>query len=143
MFDFTHPRRLFALFVIAAGLPAVATPAQAQAHFSVGPQVGVGGSTSSYFDYGNYSDGGRHYQTDYLAGFEAGVAGVLRVGRLTVQPALLYSQRGFRIKDNYSSYYWNAVTNARLRLNYLALPISVAYALRPDGRGCSFLAGPT
>lgn len=142
MFDFTQPVRLFALFLVAAVLPAVATPAQAQAHFSLGPQVSVGGSTSSYFDYGNYSDGGRHYQTDYLVGFEAGVAGALRVGRLTVQPALLFSQRGFHIKDNYSSYYWNAVTTARLRLNYLSLPISVAYALQPDGQGLQFFGGP-
>ena len=130
-------------FVPVLGYLALASsPAQAQARFSVGPQVGAAGSFSSYSDHNNYSNNGRPYQTRYLAGFEAGVAGSLALGRLTIQPALLFSQRGFRIDDDYVSYYSHASTSVRLRLNYLSLPLNVAYAFQSSGQGVQAFAGP-
>ena len=136
-------RSFFSPSVLVLGyLALVPPPAQAQAHFSVGPQGGAVGSFSSYSDHNSYSNGGRPYQTRYLAGFEAGVAGSLALGHLTVQPALLFSQRGFRIDDDYASNYWHAITSVRLRLNYLSLPLNVAYAFRPSGQGVQVFAGP-
>ena len=120
----------------------LASPAKAQAKFNIGPQVGAASSISSYSDQANFSNGGRPYQTRYLAGFEAGVAGALTFGNLEVQPALLFSQRGFRIEDDYINYYYHATTSVRLRLNYLCLPLSVAYTFRATGHGLQVFAGP-
>ncbi len=134
-------RDVFLSLLVPAGL-ALAAPAQAQTRFSVGPQVGMVGSFSSYSDYNSYSNGGRPYQTRYLAGFEAGVAGSLALGRLTLQPALFFTQRGFRIDDDYITFYYHAITSVRQRLNYLSLPLSVAYTFQATGQGLQVFGGP-
>lgn len=139
MLDFTHPRRLVATLLVAARCLTGTLPTQAQASFSVGPQVSLGAAFSPYAA-GDYLS--RPYQTRYRIGFEAGVAGSIGFGHVVVQPALLFAQRGFRIDDDFVDYYNHDVTKASLRLNYLTLPVSVAYALRPNGQGLQVFAGP-
>ncbi|WP_210519864.1 outer membrane beta-barrel protein [Hymenobacter terricola] len=134
-------RYVFFSLLVPAGL-ALAAPARAQARFSMGPQVGAVGSFTSYYGYGNYTGTGRPYQTRYLAGFEAGVVGALNLGHVQVQPALLFAQRGFRIADDYITYYFHATTSVRQRLNYLSLPLNLAYTFRATGQGLQVFGGP-
>ncbi|GAA4028968.1 hypothetical protein GCM10022409_11350 [Hymenobacter glaciei] len=129
------------LLLASAGLT-LAFTAQAQVQVSLGPQVGAVSSFSSYSDHGSYAGNGRPYQTRYLAGFEGGVLVAISYGRFQLQPALLFTQRGFRIDDDYVSYTFHATTDVRLRLNYLSLPILAAYSLQASGQGWQVFGGP-
>ena len=126
--------------VVLAGTGLLAAgPARAQAVVHIGPQVSVGAGFSAYRDGG---DNGRAYHTLVRPGFEAGVVGSVAFGRVAVQPALLFAQRGLRLDDTYTTPTYLAITKATLRLNYLTLPLNVAYAPRTDGRGWQLAAGP-
>ena len=129
---------LYSLALAGVGLLA-ASPARAQAVIHIGPQVSVGAGFSSYRD---GSSSARAYHTRMQPGFEAGIVGSVTFGRVAVQPALLFAQRGLRIDDTYTTPTYLAVTKATLQLNYLTLPVNVAYTLRADGQGWQLGAGP-
>lgn len=131
-------RFVFYALELALGNLTLVHAAHAQARFSIGPQVGAASSFSPYYQ----TFLKRPYQTRSLAGVEAGVAAAWAVGQhLGVQPALLFSQRGFCIDDESYGAYGQATTRIRLRLNYLSLPVSVAYTLQPDGQGVQVFGG--
>ena len=129
---------LYSLILAGVG-PLAASPARAQAVVHVGPQVSVGAGFSSYRDGGISA---RAYHTRMQPGFEAGIVGSVAFGRVAVQPALLFARRGLRIDDTYTTPTYLAVTKATLQLNYLTLPVNVAYTLRADGQGWQLAAGP-
>lgn len=117
--------------LLAGGLALLAAPAQAQTTFSIGPQVGLtvaGASNASP----NTST------IHYRAGFEAGVQSIVQFGHLAVQPSLHFSQKG--LNEHYGYDLYSRYTD--YRLNYLTLPLNVAYSLRPDGQGLQVFAGP-
>jgi len=134
---------LFTCVRLAASLllPTLAT--HAQTTFSVGPRLGLNlaGSTT-YHDY----DAGRDLATGTQFGGELGVVANLGFGHWAVQPALLYAQRGFTVQDTYSSPSSGGTASHTYddsyRLNYLLLPLNLAYAPHPDGQGVQVLAGP-
>jgi hypothetical protein len=107
------------------------TAAHAQVAFSVGPQVGLTASGQA----------GRQYMyttSSYRPGFEVGLQGILQFGHLAVQPSLRFVQKGLHRRTAF-------VTDERqqdYRLNYLVLPINLAYSLGQHGRGLQLLAGP-
>jgi hypothetical protein len=109
----------------------VATAARAQVIFSVGPQAGLTVAGSSNNDRTNTT-------VNYRAGFEAGVQSIVQIGQVAVQPSLRFSQKG--LYERTGSGLYSRYTN--YRLNYLTLPINVAYSLRPDGQGLQVFAGP-
>ena len=91
------------------------------------------------------------YEASYSAeksGLFAGQAGVVldvRFAHLTLQPALLFSQKGVRARILTSaigvagvSYFETSSTN---RSNWLELPLNVVYPL-PGGHGLHVFAGP-
>lgn len=108
-----------------------ACAAQAQTTFSIGPVAGVtvaGANSSASPD----------ITITYRTGFEAGVQSVLQVGRVAVQPSLRFTQKGLHY--HYGLGLYNKDTD--YRLNYLTLPLNLAYSLRPDGQGWQVFAGP-
>lgn len=109
----------------------VASAAQAQVTFSVGPQAGLTVAGSSNNDRTNTT-------INYRAGFEAGVQSIVQIGQVAVQPSLRFSQKG--LYERTGSGLYSRYTN--YRLNYLTLPINVAYSLRPDGQGPQLFTGP-
>lgn len=120
---------------LAALLTGLAPVAHAQTTFGLGPLVG-GNAASARYGESTYPVLGR-------AGVEAGLQGVVGFGHFALQPALLFSQKGFgaTLEDEYELGD-HKTTTATYRLNYLTLPLNVAYALQADGRGFQVFAGP-
>jgi hypothetical protein len=103
----------------------------AHAQFSLGPQVGltVAGKSSSQNSYTTSS---------YRPGFEVGVQGVFQLKHLALQPALRFVQKGLHQRRALGT----SVRTQDYRLNYLVLPLNLAYSLRQDGQGLQVVAGP-
>jgi len=121
------------------------TPAVAQVKFSVGPTVGAIASTSTYA--GNPAVYASPYlKPTYKIGAEAGVRAVIAIGKVAIQPALLYSQKGFDLSGSYNESVSIGIltTNVqeRFRLNYLCLPVNIAYSFQESGKGVQLFAGP-
>ncbi|MGI4820400.1 MAG: outer membrane beta-barrel protein [Janthinobacterium lividum] len=120
----------FTCFSLTTKLLLLACAAQAQSTFSLGPQVGLNQSSASYFN--------DSYHPSSRTGFEAGVLSSLHLGHVSLQPALLFSQKGYYLTSGTTQ---NAAThNDNFRLNYLTLPVKVVYA-RKDGQGVQVFAG--
>lgn len=134
-------RPLFLPFpaLLIGGVCLLSAGAQAQVRVSVGPVAGLTVATASY-------DYHRAYHTGYIPGFEAGAAASLSRGHFALQPALLFVQKGFVIDDDYTEQSVGQTTrivvNSTFRLNYLTLPLTLAYTQGPDGQGLQAFAGP-
>ena len=121
----------------------VACPAEvlAQVQMHLGPQFGLNLSRMAYAPSGQAG-----VPTQMRAGLVAGVQAVVSRGNWAVQPALLYSQTGFSLKEESTSdvngYYSRFSRQEEYRLNYLTLPLNVAYRQHPDGQGFQLFAGP-
>lgn len=121
----------------------VATAAQAQVKFSIGPKVGYSLSTAS-FHVSDYPDYFSTYSS-YRSGAEAGVLAQLGFGaHWAVQPALLYARKAQRYgttsyyqPNNYGSY-----QEYTLGVNYLLLPVNLLYSQRAGGQGGQVFIGP-
>ncbi|OWP64421.1 hypothetical protein CDA63_03320 [Hymenobacter amundsenii] len=120
-----------------------ATLAQAQMTVQVGPRVGLNVATAPF------KDRRQTYDTKFQSGVEAGVEVALGFGHLSVQPALVYSQKGFQIEDSYQIYYGRETITTSLkesyRLSYLAVPINLVYSFgqgSQSNEGLQLFAGP-
>ncbi|MFD2785297.1 porin family protein [Hymenobacter rubripertinctus] len=109
--------------------------AQGQTNISAGPIVGFNASTAPYeYDH--------TFTTHYRTGGAIGVLVNAQRQHLALQVAALYQQKGFRIDDEYTSprsLYTRQKND--YRLNYLNIPVQVAYAFRRDGQGFQVFAG--
>lgn len=124
----------------------LASAAQAQATFSMGPRLGLNVSSAPF------KDEQHTYATDNRLGAEAGFVFDIGFGHFAVQPALLFSQKGFTINDTYTSTFSSPYSsyvettrttlNEQYRLNYFTIPLNFAYALHADGHGLQLFAGP-
>ncbi|GAB2864989.1 porin family protein [Hymenobacter ruber] len=133
--------QLLATAIAAAGAFQSGT-VQAQVRVSIGPQLGVNISSTPYATH--YRPDGFH--TAARIGIEVGAVASVSTGHWALQPALLFSQRGFKIDDEYTQesngyYSWNSTKNDYC-FNYLTLPLSLAYLQRADGQGLQAFAGP-
>jgi hypothetical protein len=113
------------------------TPSQAPATFSFGPKAGLTASTA-------YCP---RYPTSYRTGFETGMVSAVSWGHVSLQAAALYSQKGFQAPLGYDALpavvmgtAYAAATD--LRLDYLTLPVNLAYSPRADGQGWQVVGGP-
>lgn len=120
--------------LLTSALSMLATVAQAQTTFSIGPQVGLNVSNAQY----TRDD---FYHTRARAGFEVGVLGSLHIGRVTLQPALLFSQKGYHLTSGDNPNISTGQHDDHFRLNYLTLPAKVLFTPRQDGQGFQFLVG--
>ena len=114
---------------------------RAQAAFSIGPTVGGNLATMRMAATG---DAGYRYRLDWLAGAQAEV----RWGKVAVQPALLFSQKGYKTSE--IADYRNSNNQSlglfeyrnNVRLGYLTLPLNVVYAPLGTRSGPQVFAGP-
>jgi hypothetical protein len=125
-----EPEALFTA-VLAGSFMLLATGAQAQTKFSIGPQLGlnVAGITNA---------APANITLTYRSGFEAGLQGVIQLEHLAVEPSLRFSQKGAHRHFGRSG----GGTETGYRIHYLTLPVNLAYCLRSDGQGFQFFAGP-
>ncbi|MVN78953.1 outer membrane beta-barrel protein [Hymenobacter sp. HMF4947] len=123
------------LFLFFAGSLLWAGTAQAQTTFSIGPRVGLNVSSARFPTIDQPATSNR-------SGVEAGLTSTVQFGHFALQPSLLFSQKGYRT----SSYYLNIdmliPTEEDIRLNYLTLPLNLAYTLGRNGQGLQVFGGP-
>lgn len=122
------------LLSLLAGSLLLTATAHAQTTFSVGPRVGGNVATAHF-------SGGNDKITSRL-GFEAGVLGSLQFGHLAVQPAVLFVQRGYTRTPTFYDSGFGGLTQVSVRLNYLSIPLQVAYVQHTNGQGFQLAAGP-
>lgn len=112
-------------------------PAVAQVSFRVGPQIGLNISTAHFDESANSS-------LSYKAGIEAGLLGSLQYKHFAFRPAVLFSQKGYKIEITTvaSGNVPVSYGTSNVRLNYLTVPFNFAYSAREDGQGFQAFAGP-
>jgi hypothetical protein len=130
-------KQVFTTLLVAAS-PFFAPTAQAQVTISVGPKVGETLSKMRV---------DRDGHTDHRYGFAAGAQAYVGWGRFALQPAVLFSQKGYQYTEQvqYSAGGSPLVTGdytTKQRLNYLTLPINFTFAPEGTASGPQFYAGP-
>ncbi len=114
----------------------VTTAVRAQVTFGIGPKVGYNLVNVRYRD-ADAPD----QRADYRSGLEAGVIASLGWGHFAVQPGVLYSQRGFVLHQAGAFYNTPYLHHTSARLDYLMLPLNVAYTQHANGQGAQVFAG--
>lgn len=122
-------------FLFAAASLLLASTAQAQTTFSIGPRVGLNVSNARFPDTNQPTYPSR-------LGLEAGLTSTVQFGHFAVQPSLLFSQKGYRTSGFTQSFDMMIATEEDYRLNYLTLPVNLAYTLGRDGQGLQVFGGP-
>ena len=119
---------------LAAGL-LVAGTAQAQATFSIGPRVGLTVASARFTTIDRPS-------TQTRPGVEAGLTSTVQLGHFAMQPSLLFSQKGYRSSGYQFNFDMLVPYEEDVRLNYITLPVNLAYTLGRDGQGLQVFGGP-
>ncbi|WP_019947575.1 porin family protein [Hymenobacter aerophilus] len=109
----------------------------AQAQVTVGPRVGLNLANVSY----KTDDKDDEPDTKLLISPQAGITLNAAFGNLALQPSLLFSQKGFKVKesDNVGPASYEIESNTRL--NYLELPVNLVYTTGGT-EGFQVFAGP-
>ncbi len=81
-------------------------------------------------------------KSTYCPGWSAGLAGEIGFGHWALQPAVLYEQGGFKSQTLYNNGLFTYDNRDDVRLQYLAIPLHVAYRQRATGQGVQLFAGP-
>lgn len=132
--------------LLASALLSAATTS-AQTTFRLGPRGGIqlasttvassGTSASSYFAYSS--------EKSIIIAWQAGVVGEINFGKLAIQPALVFSQKGEKLHTIVGiegvAYTSTSETTSITRYNWLELPLNVVYTPHRD-HGLQFFAGP-
>jgi hypothetical protein len=122
--------------------------AQAQVRVSIGPKVGLNVTSANYKTDDRFAtQTALTAEPGFRPGFELGVLACLEWGHWQLQPAVLYSQKGFRLQGTQShTMSTDGVTPAPYvftnRLNYVTFPLTVAYTQHLQGQGLHLFAGP-
>ena len=126
------------LFSLAASGLLLAGTAQAQTSFSIGPRVGFSATTT------HFPDESQGISSSSRPGFEAGLLGNVQVGHFALQPGVFFSQKGYHsVGPAFGlTIYGPAGYEETVRLNYLTMPLNLAFSLRRDGQGLQAFAGP-
>jgi len=123
------------LFPLLAGSLLLTATAHAQTTFSVGPRVGLNSTTVHFPDVGYSSYTCR-------IGFEAGLIGNVQFGHFVLQPSVLFSQKGYSSSGSLPSYDTPITYEEQVRLNYLTVPLNLAFTLGRAGQGLQVFGGP-
>ena len=133
---------------IAASLLLSAAPAAAQTTFRLGVRGGVNKALTTVDPAGNTSGNyplSSSADKSAIYAWQAGIVAEARVGKVSWQPALLFSQKGevFHTTQYRSGFagYNTQETTSTSRYNWLELPLNVVYTLHGD-HGLQVFAGP-
>jgi hypothetical protein len=137
---FIFQKKYWSAFGLLTYLGSTSNLVQAQTSFSIGPQIGLNTSTAHFADSPTYIN---TFPPSYRVGFEAGLVSSLEFKHLTLQAALLFSQKGYKVNDaTVPTTNGPSVYNGSYRLNYLTIPINIAYTTRANGQGLRVFGGP-
>ena len=136
--------KIFFLTWFAAAL-LMASPASAQTTFHFGLRAGAHRANTTLDNRPESYEVSYSAEKSALFAWQAGVVLDVRFAHLTLQPALVFSQKGGRTHTLASvsgvagfTYFETSTTN---RSNWIELPLNVLYA-PPGGRGLHVFAGP-
>ena len=138
--------RTFSLLSLALGLGL--GNAQAQIRCSFGPRLGGNYATATFNGLALAAGGNSAISIGRspLAGFQVGVVASIGDGPWLVQPAMLFSQKGLKQSATATDTFGNETITESLtvtsRVNFLELPVNIAYAFGADGQGFQVFAGP-
>lgn len=126
--------------LLAATLLLAGTAAHAQVRFAIGPQGSYLLTTASY--HYDYSASGSTSTTGYRSSFAAGFLAEIGFGHVALQPAIQYARKGATQAVVGPAAYLPFAATIRYRLDYLTLPLNVAFTQHADGQGAQLFAGP-
>jgi hypothetical protein len=127
-------------FLLASSLALMAATAQAQVTVSFGPHVGYNLATT---DYQYPLSQGDSYHISSRSGLAVGIEAQASRGHLALQPALLYSQKGYAIaRATDDSQRDQLLSTDKYRFNYLTLPLNLVYTTGAVGQGFQVFGGP-
>jgi hypothetical protein len=139
--------------LFAASLLLSVAPASAQTTFHLGVRAGLNRALTTEDAAANYSQVRGPVYATYSASksaiyaWQAGVVAAIGFGKISLQPALLFSQKGEKqrlisdLKSNNYYYYNYTEETVTSRSNWLELPLNVVYTRHGD-HGWQVLAGP-
>ncbi|RZJ93259.1 MAG: PorT family protein [Hymenobacter sp.] len=145
--------KLLATSLSLAALLLGAATASAQTTFRLGLRAGVNRALTTQAAAGNYSESGGTYSITYTAdksaiyAWQAGAVFEVSFGKLSLQPAVVFSQKGETAHTSIYSksigyYYYNQSDKTSTnRYNWLEVPINVVYTTHGD-HGLQLFAGP-
>lgn len=135
-------KKIFTTCLFTGTLLLANAAAQAQTAFRIGPQVGFNQS------FGRFEYPGDDYKKVTNAsrsGAEAGLVAWVGLGtHWAVQPAVLYSQKGFAFEEDAYDAPYNYTYHGEysFRFNYLTVPVNLVYSSQGGGQGLQVFAGP-
>jgi Outer membrane protein beta-barrel domain len=118
--------------LVAAALLGVASAAQAQV--TIGPRIGLNLANVAFEEDDEFDE-------KILLAPQVGVSLNVEFGNLAFQPALLFSQKGFKIKEEETMGGVTQKLDATTRFNYLELPLNFVYTTG-GSEGFQIFAGP-
>lgn len=131
-------------------LPALlaATAASAQTTVRLGVRGGAHLARTTVDPASNYTNpsGNRETTKAAIYAWQAGIVSEINFGKLALQPALLFSQKGERRRATYttndvtSTYFYNEQEVSTNRTNWLEVPLNFVYTLHGN-HGLQLLAG--
>jgi hypothetical protein len=133
--------------LLAASLLLSAAPASAQTTFHLGVRGGLNRALTTLADASNSASPTTQFSADKSAIFawQAGLVLEARFGKLALQPAVLFSQKGEKLTTSTSTpgvVWTNTVTTTSAnRYNWLEIPVNLVYTSHTD-HGWQLLAGP-
>ena len=125
------------MFFAALCLNTLPRVTHAQHTFKFGPRIGLNASTVDYTK-GLFND-----ESSMRTGVEAGLMASRGIGNghVSLQGSLVYDRKPFLLTTQYDSPGYSFTGKQQLRLDYLSLPLSVAYAQHVNGQGVQVFAG--
>lgn len=125
------------IFLAALCLNALPRVTHAQQAFKFGPRVGGNASIVDYTK-GLYND-----EPSMRAGLELGLMASRGIGNghVSLQGSFVYDRKPFLLTTQYYSPGYSFIGKQELRLDYISLPLNVAYAQHVNGQGVQVFAG--
>ena len=125
-------------FLLVSGLLSAASTTYAQVTVGIGPKVGYNLAIADYqVAYEDYS-----YKTGYHSGFEAGLQAAVGFGHFSVQPAVLFSQKGYKLTEQYSTPAYSFSDETLTHTHHVTIPLNFAYTQHSSGKGAQLFIGP-
>ncbi|TGE14686.1 porin family protein [Hymenobacter elongatus] len=122
--------------LLAAAL-VVAGATSAQAQITFGPRVGLNAANISQ----DFKDSDDEFDTNIVLGPQIGLTLNAQFGNLSIQPSLLFSQKGYKIDEEETNSGVKFKYEETTRLSYAEIPINVVYTLG-ETEGFQIFAGP-
>jgi hypothetical protein len=123
-------------YLLMTGLLCSVAAVPAKAQFSIGPRIGVN-SAKAVLDYESDDE----FKTKMRLDAQAGIQLSAEFGHFAIQPAILYSQKGYDIDYVLNIGVYKTTFVGSAKLNYIEVPLNFVY-ITGAKQGLQIFAGP-